>query len=79
MSTILRHIRAALVRIWNTGLKHAARGSVEMQDPKISKKSPSGHHRTTLLGCIFGSKALIYNREKLVKQQYSPPHVRTIW
>ena len=42
----------ALVRIQNAGLKCAARGSLEMQDPKIAKKSPSGHHRTTLLGCL---------------------------
>ena len=25
---------------------------------KISKKSPSGHHRTTLSGCIFATNAL---------------------
>jgi len=34
------------------------------------KKSPSGHHRTTLSGYIFASKAHIDNRKKLVKQQY---------
>jgi len=38
-----------------------------MQDPK---KSPSGHHRTTLLGYIFATKAGIDNQKKLVKQQY---------
>ena len=36
----------ALVRIYNAGLKCAARGSLEMQDPKIDKNSTSGHHRT---------------------------------
>jgi len=36
----------------------------------MAKKSPSGHHRTTLSGCIFATKARIDNREKLVKQQY---------
>ena len=34
------------------------------------KKSPSAHHRTTLSGYIFGTKACINNRKKLVKQQY---------
>ena len=41
-----------------------------MQDPKIAKNSPSGHHRTTLSGCIFATKACVDNRKKLVKQQY---------
>jgi len=36
----------------NTGCKNDA------------KKSPSGHHRTTLLGYIFGTKACIDNRKK---------------
>jgi len=39
---------------------------------KIAKKSPSGHYRTTLSGCIFATKALINNRKKLVKQQCLP-------
>ena len=37
---------------------------------KVAKKSPTGHHRATLSGYIFGTKACIDNREKLVKQQY---------
>jgi len=37
---------------------------------KVDKKSPSGHHRTTLSGYIFATKARIDNRKKLVKQQY---------
>jgi len=37
---------------------------------KVVKKSPSGHHRTTLSGCIFATKACIDNRKKLVKQHY---------
>ena len=41
-----------------------------MQDPKNRQKSPFGHHRTTLLGYIFATKARIDNRKKLVKQQY---------
>jgi len=35
-----------------------------MQDPKINKNGPSGHHRTTLSGYIFASKARI-NRKKI--------------
>jgi len=52
-------------------LKCAARSSLEMQNPKNpEKKSPSGHHRTTLSGHIFATKARIDNRKNLVKQQY---------
>jgi len=38
----------------------------------IAKNSPSGHHRTTLWGYIFATKAHIDSRKKLVKQQYLP-------
>jgi len=31
---------------------------------KVVKKSPSGHHRTTLSGHIFATKARIDNRKK---------------
>ena len=34
------------------------------------KKAPSEHHRTTLFGYIFATKACIDNRKKTVKQQY---------
>jgi len=54
----------ALVQIWNAGLKCAACGSLEMQDSKIAKNSPSGHHRTTLSGSIFATKAHVDNRKK---------------
>jgi len=37
-----------------------------------AKRSPSGHHPTTLSGYIFATKAYIDNRKKLVKQQYLP-------
>jgi len=40
--------------------------------PKSRQKSPSGHHRTTLSGYIFATKACIDHRKKLVKQQYLP-------
>jgi len=42
-----------------------------MQDPKNSKKSPSGHHRTTLLGYIFGTKARIDNRKNFLNSNIS--------
>jgi len=48
-------------------MKCAVRGSLKIQD---AKKSPSGHHRTTLSGYIFATKACIDSRKKLVKQQY---------
>jgi len=35
---------------------------------KNCENSPSGHHRTNLLGCIFVTKAS--NRKKLIKEQY---------
>jgi len=39
---------------------------------KSHQKSPSGHHRTTLLSYIFATKARIDNqKKKLVKQQYA--------
>jgi len=53
----------ALVRISDAGLKRA-RGSLEMQDPKKSPKIAIWHHRTTLSGCIFATKALIDNRKQ---------------
>jgi len=60
----------ALVRIKDAGRKPAARGSLKIQDAKSRQKSPSGRHRTILSGYIFGTKARIDNRKKLVKQQY---------
>jgi len=59
----------ALVQIKNAGLKCAACGSLEMQDPK---------YRTTLSGYIFATKARIDNRKKtnLLNSNVSPtcPH-----
>jgi len=37
-------------------LKRAARGSLQIQDAKMTQESPSAHHRTTLSGCIFATK-----------------------
>jgi len=64
MSTILPHNGVALVRFKNAGLKCTARGSIKIQDAKIAKNSPYGHHRTNLSGCIFATKACIDNRKK---------------
>jgi len=41
-----------------------------MQDSKSRQKSQSGHHRTTLSGYIFATKADIDNLKKIVNQQY---------
>ena len=43
---------------------------------KIAKNSPSAHHRTNLLGCIFATKPCIDNRKKLLKSNVSSicPH-----
>jgi len=45
-------------------MKCAARGSLEIQDAKMTQKSPSTHHRTTLWRWIFATKACIDNRKK---------------
>ena len=48
------------MQVWN--LLHAARWKHRTQ--KSRQKSPSGHHRTTLSGYIFATKAHIDNRKK---------------
>jgi len=54
------------MQVWNA--LHVARWKIP--DAKMTQKSPSGHHRTTLSDYIFATKARIDNRKKLVKQQY---------
>jgi len=54
------------MHVWN--MLHAARWKYRTQ--KWHKKLPSGHHRTTLSGYIFATKARIDNRKKGIKQQY---------
>ena len=54
----------ASVRIYDAGLKRAARGSLEMQVPKNC-------HRTTLSGYISTTKAYIDNRKKLLSSNIS--------
>jgi len=44
----------------------------------MTQKSPSRHRRTTLLGCIFATKAYIDNRKKIVNQQYLPTCLRNM-
>jgi len=58
----------ALVRIYNAGVKCAARGSLEIQG---AKKSPFWHHRITLSAYIFGTKAYIDNRKKMLNSNTS--------
>jgi len=45
---------------------------LEMQDPKVAKNSPSGHHRTTLSGYISATKALIDNWKNMLNSNVSP-------
>ena len=64
MSTILPHMVwpqcEFRMQVWN--VLHAARWKYRTQ--KWCKKSPSGHHPTTLSGYIFATKACIDNRKK---------------
>jgi len=55
------------MQVWN--VLHKARWNTGRN--KIAKKSPSGHHRTNLLGYIFGTKARIVNRKKLLNSNIS--------
>jgi len=64
MPTILRHMVwpwcEFRMQVWH--VLHAARCKCRTQ--KGHPKSPSGHHRTTLSGYIFATKAHIDNRKK---------------
>ena len=60
----------ASVRIQNAGLKCAARGSLQMQDPQKLSKIAIWAPSRKLSGYIFATKACIDNRKKVVKQQY---------
>jgi len=57
------------MQVWN--LLHALGGNTGR------KNSRSAHHRTTLSGYIFATKACIDNRKKFVKQQYLPRCLRS--
>jgi len=55
------------MQVWN--VLHVARWEYRMQKRYI--KLPSGHHRTTVSGWIFSTKACIdCRKKKFVKQQY---------
>jgi len=61
------------MQVWN--VLHTARWKCRAQ--KIAKKSPSAHHRTTLSGYIFATKANIDNRKKNLLSStisYRRPH-----
>jgi len=62
-------------------MKYAASGSLEIQDAKMMQKLPSEHHRTTLSGYTFTTKACINNQqlEKKLLAAISPPDVLTVW
>ena len=65
----LPYFHMALVRIYDAGLKHAARGSLKIQDAKVAKNrhlAPSHN----FVGLYLRKKANIGNRKKFVKQQY---------
>jgi len=60
------------MHVWN--VLHAACWKYKTQ--KIAKKSPYGHHCTTLFGYIFASKACIDNRKNTLNSNISStcPH-----
>ena len=76
MSTMLPHMAWPYCKfrmhVWN--VLRAARWKYSRQ--KISKKSSSGHHPTTLSGYIFAIKACIDNRKNLSSSNISStcPH-----
>ena len=57
--------------IQDAGLKRAARGSLKIQDAKITKYPPCGHCRTTLSGQIFAHEAHIANQKSLLNSNIS--------
>jgi len=71
MSAILPHMVwpqcEFKMQVWN--LLHAARWKHRTQ--KSRQKWPSGHHRTTLSGYIFATKACIDNRKNLLSSNIS--------
>ena len=55
------------MQVWN--VLHAARWKYSTQ--KIAKNSPSAHHRATLSGYLFATKAHIDNRKNLLSSNIS--------
>ena len=74
MSTMLTHMVwpqcEFRMQVWN--LPHAARWKLIKRTQKWRKKSPSGHHRTTLSDYIFATRARIDNRKNLLSSNISP-------
>jgi len=58
------------MQVWN--VLHDARCKYRTQ--KVVKKSPSGHHRTTLSGYIFTTKVRIDKRKNLLSSNISSTH-----
>ena len=56
------------MQVWN--MLQAARWTYSTQ--KLAKKSPSGHHHTTLSSFIFSTKACIDNWKNLLNSNISP-------
>jgi len=60
--------RAVVIRSYNHGRAEDSDSSNDDEatqlTTKVAKKSPSGHHRTTLSGYILATKARIDNRKK---------------
>jgi len=67
ISTLLPHM------VWPTGFtanlectsQMCCTRLAEMQNPQNRQNSPSGHHRTTLSGYLFATKACIDNQKKM--------------
>jgi len=63
----------ALVRIYDAGLKRAARGTLKIQDAKKSPKiRHMSIHRRNTSGYFFATKAVIDNRKNLLNSNISP-------
>ena len=60
------------------GLKRAARGSLQMQDPKMTQKVATWAPSRTLSGYIFATKARIDNRKKLLNSNSSSTCLRNM-
>ena len=60
----------ALVRIYDAGVKHAARGPLKIQDEKWLKKIAICAPSNNFFGLSLRNKGMYRQSEKLVKQQY---------
>ena len=71
-TVLLQMVWLVLVRIYNAGLKCAARDSLEIQDAKMTQNITicTASHSHKLSGCIFATKTDIDNQKKCVKQQH---------